>query len=181
MQDANTRAENARRNGALSKGPKTPEGKAISSRNATRHGLTATGTVVLQNENPAVWNQVLATHLAHYRPVDDIETELVEDIAFCRWRMRRFRSVDTALWELRMEDQSAEFERQYDTSDEPARLAFAFRTDANLHLASRYEGRLRRSYERAIRNLKEYRAGSGEWAPKEKTQNEPTPPSSATP
>ena len=179
MLDPNTRAENARRNGALSKGPKTEEGKSISSRNAVRHGLTATATVVLQNENPEAWNHVLATHMAHYRPADDIEHELVEDIAFCRWRMRRFRNVDTALWELRMEDQSAEFNRHYAAADETARLAFAFRTDANLHLASRYEGQLRRSYERAIRNLNEYRAGrharneNGN-ARDEKTQNEPT-------
>ena len=174
MLDPNTRAENARRNGSLSKGPKTTEGRSVASRNSVRHGLTATRTVVLRNENPDAWEQVLATHRDRYRPVDDIEHELVEDIAFCRWRMRRFRAVDTALWDLRMEDQSSEFDAQYETSDEIGRLAFAFRTDANLHLASRYEGRLRRSYERAIRNLKEYRGS--EQARTEKGQNEPTSP-----
>jgi hypothetical protein len=139
-----TRAENARRNGGLSKSRATPEGKLRSSQNAVSHGLTASKTVVLQNENPDAWNRVLASHMDRYRPADDIEQHLVDDIAFCLWRLLRFRGVDTALWDLQMEDQSEEFGTRYNTVDERARLAFAFRQDANLHLASRYEGRLPR-------------------------------------
>ena len=173
MLDPNTRAEKARRNGALSKGPITAEGKSRSSQNAVRHGLTATKTVVLQNENPEAWSQILASHIDRYRPVDTIEHDLVDDIAFCRWRLLRFRGVDTALWDLQMEDSSEDFLSRYNAvDDETARLAYAFRKDGNLHLASRYEGRLRRAYERAIRNLKEYRA-SGHPC-NEKRQNEPT-------
>jgi hypothetical protein len=160
MLDNITRGEIARRNGALSKGPKTIEGKARSSQNALRHGLTAIETVVLRNENPETWRNVLAIHIERYKPVDAIEHELVHDIAFCLWRLRRFRGVDTALWDLRMDDQSEQFAAQYETDDEAIRLAFAFRDDVNLQLASRYESRLRRSYERAIGTLENYRAGT---------------------
>jgi hypothetical protein len=90
----------------------------------------------------------------------------VDDIAFCRWRLLRFRGVDTALWDLQMEDQSEQFGARYNAVDETARLAFAFREDANLHLASRYEGRLRRAYDRA--------SGQARADKNEKNQNEPT-------
>jgi hypothetical protein len=172
MLDPITRAENARRNGALSKGPTSPEGKARSSQNAITHGLTAEEAVVLNNENPEAWLRHLDQHLTRYRPQDEIETELVEDIAFCRWRLLRFRGVDTALWNLQMDEQSEEFAQRYKNSHELARLAFAFRNDNNIVLASRYEGRLRRAYDRSIRTFKEHRANQPVHI--EKNQNEPT-------
>jgi hypothetical protein len=155
----------------VSIGPTTIEGKSRSSKNAVRHGLAATRTVVLRNENPETWKRVLAAHVDRYNPADAIEEELVEDIAFCRWRLRRFRGVDTALWDLQMDDLAGQFAARYEAADETVRLACAFRGDNSLQLASRYEGRLRRSYERAIRNLKHYRSEAGTL---EKARNEPS-------
>jgi hypothetical protein len=159
MLDPKIRAEIARRNGAKSKGPKTAEGKATVAKNGIVHGLCAENIPVLQNEDPGVWERVLATHHARYKPADDIEKELVEDIAFCLWRLRRVRGVESALWDITMEDQAKELESRYSTPTEPTRKAHAFRTEPGIQLVSRYEGRLRRAYERALSNFEHYRAG----------------------
>jgi hypothetical protein len=47
------RAEASRRNGARSRGPKTPEGKARSAQNALKHGLRAQKFVVVGDEKAA--------------------------------------------------------------------------------------------------------------------------------
>jgi len=47
------KSETARTNGAKSHGPKTPEGKEASSRNAIKHGMTARNTYILEHWCPA--------------------------------------------------------------------------------------------------------------------------------
>jgi len=54
---SDARSEAARRNGAKSHGPKTPEGKAISSANSLRHGMTAKA-ILLTNENPEAYTKL---------------------------------------------------------------------------------------------------------------------------
>ena len=57
---AGARAEASRRNGAKSKGPRTPEGKARSSRNALRHGLRAQKHMLLAGESVAEYQRLEA-------------------------------------------------------------------------------------------------------------------------
>jgi hypothetical protein len=70
----------SRANGARSRGPTTPVGKQASSLNAVRHGLLAK-CVVLTNECRENFDILLAQHLDRYRPADDVELSVVEEMA----------------------------------------------------------------------------------------------------
>src|SRR5277367_1931997 len=62
----------ARANGAKSQGPNTEEGRRRSSANAIKHGLTAQ-TLLLPNEDPDEYRQMLDSYLQHFQPVSRIE------------------------------------------------------------------------------------------------------------
>src|SRR5258708_21787452 len=86
----------ARANGALSRGPKTPEGKARSSRNAIRHGRLSR-CVVLGNESPEGFEKLLNLHVDRFSPLDEVELGMVEDMAESYWRRRRALAIETRL------------------------------------------------------------------------------------
>jgi hypothetical protein len=61
------KAAAARANGALSRGPITPEGKARSSQNALQHGLFST-SVVLATEDPEAFSALLQDYCDYTSP-----------------------------------------------------------------------------------------------------------------
>ena len=83
-------------NAQLSSGPKTAEGKAKSSRNALKTGLTG-HTVLLPTDDAERYEAHLLSYAERFDPQDDLETELVQSIADCRWRIGRIYSLETAL------------------------------------------------------------------------------------
>ena len=82
------RADAARANGALSRGPITPEGKANSSRNALRHGIRARN-LSFSNEDAEILNSMIEGYTAEYRPETPSERDLVVEMAYNKWRIRR--------------------------------------------------------------------------------------------
>jgi hypothetical protein len=144
-----------RENGKLG-GPKTPEGKAIASLNAIRHGL-AGNTLVLTNESRPMYNSLLESFVERFKPADDVELDLVLEMVNNRWRLRRIWSVETALLDLEMDDQEDDIAKDRGDIDEVVRIALAFKSLAEnkgLGLLNRYEARLRRQYEHALANLR---------------------------
>ena len=137
-----TKAESARINGAKSRGPKTPQGRAISSMNAFRHGLSAK-TLILQNEDPVKFAEMLNDYFDYLAPTNPIEVDLVADIVAARWRLRRIWRFETAMIDIEMDSQAPDFEKRFEKYDEDMRGGAAFQalTDKSkgLSTALRYD------------------------------------------
>jgi hypothetical protein len=119
------RSRAALANGARSRGPVTPEGKAISSRNALRHGMLAT-TLVLSNEDAETFKNHFYLLIERFSPVDDIEMSAIEEMAAAHWRLRRVMSMERALLDTAILKTPDE--------DSAEQLAAAFSDPANQNL-----------------------------------------------
>lgn len=80
-----------------STGPTTAAGKETVSKNALVHGLAGRTHAALPGEEAAFAQYVRAIRES-LAPVGAMEEELAEDIAGDRWRMRRARSMENALF-----------------------------------------------------------------------------------
>jgi len=171
----NKQIEASRRNGAKSKGPVTAEGKAISSQNATTYALTGETLVVLQNESSVEFESFLANFIEHFQPACPLESDLVFEIAAARWRLRRILGIETFVMDRKMAELEEDFERLFEDGCERLRQAQAFQYLSDnskiLTALARYEYRIRRSYERAVADLR--RMQSERRKPEEPLQNEP--------
>jgi hypothetical protein len=78
-----------RRNALQSTGPRTPEGKALTSKNATRHGVLSALAVVPGLEKAADWEAHHAGVLASLAPAGPLEKLLAERVALGAWRLLR--------------------------------------------------------------------------------------------
>jgi hypothetical protein len=78
-------AERKKRGG----GPKTPQGRARSSRNSTRHGLRATKILLLPDESQEEYDEMVAGWTNQFLPADYQEQKLVETLILNDWLHRR--------------------------------------------------------------------------------------------
>ena len=86
-----------RANSQHSTGPKTAEGKAKSSMNACKGGLTGR-TVVLPNEDIHAYSDHLDRHFADFSPATDKEKALVQTIADTEWRLLRIPPLEAGIY-----------------------------------------------------------------------------------
>lgn len=149
------KSETARINGAKSHGPVTPEGKARSSANSRRHGLTA--SVLIDGESDEDFQLLLADFMGQFQPHTGVEADLVEVMAIARWRLRRLHAIETNLFEQEMVRHRKEIKANFKEIDQEGRMAFVFQkmgdTSNSLILMIRYEGPLNRSYDKALKHL----------------------------
>ena len=154
-----------RANAQRSTGPKTPEGKAASSLNALKHGLTAEQAVI-PGEDPDAFDESVRSFFDHLQPVGPLETQLVEQIAMASWRLSRLRALETGLFTLRLIDEEKWIDEHYTGLTTQDRLAYVFqddcgRRDAFTNLA-RYETRVERAFYRALHELQRLQAARAE-------------------
>ena len=83
-----------RANSQLSTGPASPEGKAKSSHNAVKTGLTGQ-TVLLPSDSVEAYEAHLARHREKFQPATDEERELVQAIADTEWRLLRITTLES--------------------------------------------------------------------------------------
>lgn len=90
------KAEANRQNAQKSTGPRTPEGKARSSANALKHGLTAE-KVVLPDEDRHEFEALRQSVLIELMPEGILEEFYAERIATCMWRLRRVYPIEAGI------------------------------------------------------------------------------------
>ena len=120
------RREAARRNGAKSRGPVTPEGKAISARNNTTHGLAVRSTV-LPWESQAAAVALFATLSQQYKPATDAESDMVEMLAVHQWQQLRAFSIQQGLLKNAECKTEEAFRKEFTNADRDSRTAETFR------------------------------------------------------
>ncbi len=96
---SNARAEASHQNGARSRGPRTPEGKARSARNALRHGLRAQKHLVLPEEDGAEFAALEAALVEELAPVGALQAVLARRVAVAAWRLARADRIEAELFE----------------------------------------------------------------------------------
>lgn len=159
---SSTRRINASRaNGALSRGPITPQGKTRSALNALDHGLSARA-VVIHGESADSFQATLDNFLIRFQPADAAELSLVQEMVAAAWRLQRAWDIEGRLFDMCVE-------KAPDPSDS-AQLTQGWLNLAahpQFGLMHRYETRLHMIFQRALHALTALQ--------KARMQNEPNP------
>jgi hypothetical protein len=130
-----------RANAQHSTGPRTEEGKAKSSMNAVKTGLTGR-TVVLPNEDIHAYYDHLDRHFADFSPATDKEKALVKTIADTEWRLLRIGPLEAGIYAVgrrKLADQFADEPDVFNREDLiNAEVLLTYRKDfSNLALQER--------------------------------------------
>ena len=145
---SNARAVASRKNGARSRGPKTPAGKARAAQNALRHGMRALQYVVLPDEDAVEFQALEAALVDELAPEGALQLVLARRVAVAAWRLARADRMEVELFE----------ERRW----EDAGVGMALIRDGNgtrsFETLLRYRGAAMAEFWRALKTLKALQA-----------------------
>lgn len=86
-----------RANAQLSTGPNSPEGKAKSSLNAVKTGLTGR-TILLPGDDAALYEAHVSNFMQRHQPANDEEHNLVQSLADTEWRLLRIPALEMGIY-----------------------------------------------------------------------------------
>jgi hypothetical protein len=171
------KAETARANGAKSNGPVTEEGKSIASQNSLKHGLTSS-RVVLPGESQEEYDRLEAAFMNRFKPHDELEQELVHEMASARWRLRRIEAMEVAIFNKAFKQQRELLGPDADPAEVRDAAYAEVAESKSLRMLSRHQSQLRRAYEKAWKELgliQEHRNQEAAEDAEIELQNEPRP------
>jgi hypothetical protein len=141
-----------RENAQSSTGPKTAEGKAMSSRNSLKHGMYSK-IALLPDEDREEYLTYTTAMKADLKPAGELQYELAQTIADNFWRLRRFRIIETNRLQTLGE---SEFTIEVDPG---LALAYGWAEDCDqgrsLDILSRHEQRVTNQNLKLITRLKD--------------------------
>ncbi len=92
----NAQLDANRANAQQSTGPRSEEGKAASSQNASKHNLTG-GAAFIPSEDPAAYQAHLKAVTEEYGPLSPSAEFVVRQIADAMWRLQRLQRMEDEL------------------------------------------------------------------------------------
>ena len=145
-----------RANAQNSSGPKSPEGKAKSSLNAVKTGLTGR-TVLLPGDDAAAYDRHVVRLFNEYQPQTDAEHNLVQSVADTEWRLLRIPALEMGIYAVGRLEFAEKFAQEENPAVQSALIeAQVFLTyQRQLNNLSIQEGRLRKQREKDIAELKD--------------------------
>jgi hypothetical protein len=148
-----TRAAANRANAQKSTGPKSEQGKAVSSQNSFKHGLYSK-SVLIPGEDPARFEACRADLAAEHRPVGVTEEILVDEVAQHYWRMKRYRALEVQMYKSKGEKEDGS--TALDTANLVKCIDLGLFTSIQRALNS-----AERSFYRALKTLREMQKARG--------------------
>ncbi len=140
-------------NAQASTGPTTPEGKFASSKNATRHGLTAAFNV-LPHENREDFDELEAAYRSEFNPQTPHQEFMLGQMVQARWKLDRIQRLEALAFEQLLTEPGAA------TGPDERILAALGRSSNIFDKLQRYTAAATRSYNAANRELKNARAAA---------------------
>jgi hypothetical protein len=144
-----------RLNAEKSKGATSPTGKARSSMNALRHGLTAR-VVVLPTEDMDAYKAFAKEIVDSLDAQTRVERQFAQTVADNQWRINRIRSIEDGMLGMGHFEAAGDFDCPSAQIHSAMTAARAFRNDSKSFVnLSIYEQRLHRSMKDSLRQLRE--------------------------